>query len=156
MKSTIVKTQFQKRIRIIALLHQQVMIFVFRRKIHAQQLMNTQLTQQCRRRNQMYKRQFRKSQKRQTEIKKPKRKPDIPAQPLIQQVVSAPHSTEKREQVNFQQIRTKSCFHSKKSVWNLLCKTTNRKLRFYAVNILQRFCFQEQMSYSEWQSENEV
>ncbi|CAL6035402.1 Reverse_transcriptase (RNA-dependent DNA polymerase) [Hexamita inflata] len=33
---------------------------------------------------------------------KPKRKPDIPAQPLIPQVVSAPHSTERREQVNFQ------------------------------------------------------
>ncbi|CAL6040256.1 Hypothetical_protein [Hexamita inflata] len=33
---------------------------------------------------------------------KPKRKPDIPAQPLILQVVSAPHSTERREQVNFQ------------------------------------------------------
>ncbi|CAL5992209.1 Hypothetical_protein [Hexamita inflata] len=35
------------------------------KKIHTQQLMNTQLTQQGRRRNQMYKRRFRKSQKRQ-------------------------------------------------------------------------------------------
>ncbi|CAL6023856.1 Hypothetical_protein [Hexamita inflata] len=51
---------FNSKIRIIALLHQQVMIFVFRRKIHTQQLMNTQLTQQGRRRNQMYKRRFRK------------------------------------------------------------------------------------------------
>ncbi|CAL6077042.1 Hypothetical_protein [Hexamita inflata] len=33
---------------------------------------------------------------------KPKRKPDIPARPLIPQEVSAPHSTERREQVNFQ------------------------------------------------------
>ncbi|CAL6050237.1 Hypothetical_protein [Hexamita inflata] len=43
---------------------------------------------------------------------------DIPAQPLIPQVVSAPHSTERREQVVnlnksiFKQIRTKSYFHS--------------------------------------------
>ncbi|CAL6006163.1 Hypothetical_protein [Hexamita inflata] len=101
------KTQFQG-IRIIALLHQQVMIFVFRRKIHTQQLMNTQLTQQGRRRiqkkseNESGKNEIEEAQNTFSKKQKQKRKPDIPAQPLIPQVVSAPHSTERREQVYFQ------------------------------------------------------
>ncbi|CAL6103097.1 Hypothetical_protein [Hexamita inflata] len=72
----------------------------------------------------------------------------IYAQPLIQQVVSAPHSTERREQVNSKQIRTLSSCNTgrnhKKSVWNFLCKTTKHKHRFYAVSILQKCRFQEQ------------
>ncbi|CAL6074644.1 Hypothetical_protein [Hexamita inflata] len=59
-------------------------------------------------------------------------------------MVSAPHSTERREQVNFQNnfqnnqneiLLSLPVIQEEIRIWNLLCKTTKHK--FYAVNILQ-------------------
>ncbi|CAL6090163.1 Hypothetical_protein [Hexamita inflata] len=99
------KTQFQG-IRIIALRHQQVMIFVWKKNPHAainEYLANTvrQTTQPNVQATIQKKSEKVKTKSKKPKKQKPKRKPDIPAQPLIPQVVSAPH-TERREQVNFQ------------------------------------------------------
>ncbi|CAL5995896.1 Hypothetical_protein [Hexamita inflata] len=90
-------------------------------------IMNTQLTQQGRRHNQMYKRRFRKSQKRQTEIEEIKAETKAGCTiPLIPQVVSAPHSTERRKQVNFQ-INQNQILLSLPVIQEEIHKTTQHK-----------------------------